>query len=168
MAVKCTENFSDIVAVWPILRGRVDYAIPFNVRRRTYSLADLGVTDIAELKNSAPCLSISPDFDGDDCIEIEERACSVKSASQTSVAGRSYDVTLSLKISEKSAESANIADDLSAEAHDFLILVADGTYIILRNADNGYKCSVTETFAAQYELAITVTMETYNGLVRIE
>lgn len=165
--MKCTESYSDIMAVWPILKGRVDYQVPFNVRKRTYTLAELGITDVATLKGGSSCLSISPDFDGADCVEIEERACSVKSVSQTSVAGRSYDVTLSLKISEKSTESANIADDLSAEAHDFLILVADGTYLILRGADNGYKCSVTETFAAQYELAITVTMETYNGLVRI-
>jgi hypothetical protein len=168
MSIVCKETWSDIVAVYPFAMGGIDYAVPFNVRKRNYTLADLGVsTSLPVHLANRPCLTISPDFDGSDCIELAEGQTTIKSTSKENVAGRFYDILFSLIISEKSEKSVIMADDLSSKAHDFIVLLGDGNYVLLRCDENAYKTSIEETYSLYYELKITANMETYNGVIRI-
>lgn len=165
MTIICKEYFSDIVAVWPLSAGTINYAIPFNVRKRAYSVSDLGVTSIESIIADKDFYSVSADYDN--AVEIAERECVVKSTSKKGIAGRSHDVVLSLIINEKSTKSANIADALDSTPHDFLILLGDGSYLLVRVSDNAYKCAIDETYSSMYEMRININMETYNGIIRI-
>lgn len=168
MSIICKEFWSDIVAVYPFAMGELDYAVPFNVRKRNYTLADLGIDiSLPTYLANRPCLTISPEFDGSDSIELAEGQTNIKSTSKENVAGRFYDVLFSLIISEKSEKSVVMADELSSEAHDFIVLLGDGSYVLLRCDENAYKTSIEETYSLSYELKITVNMETYNGVIRI-
>ena len=165
--VTCKEAFVDIVAVWPFAEGEIDFKVPFNVRTRSVSASDLGVTSVSDLLKDRPYYSVGENYDDADCIEIEERKCTLKSTTKYTSAGRAFDVSLVLIISEKSEKSVIMADELSSKAHDFIVLLGDGNYVLLRCDENAYKTSIEETYSLYYELKITANMETYNGVIRI-
>lgn len=164
--MNCKETFSDIVAVWPLPVGSVNYAIPFNVRKRIYDLADMGWTDLSIL-DTLPHYSIGESYTGVDVVELEERESTLKSTTRATRGGRVHDVVLALIISEKSDKAINLSETLDAARHDFLIQIADGSYLLIRTQENAYKSESSEEYAAEYRLRHTITVENYNGIIRI-
>lgn len=165
--ITCKESFSDIVMVWPFAVGDISYKVPFNVRNRNISASDMGVSALSELTKGKTYYSVGENYEDSDCIELEERKCTLKSTTKYSSAGRAFDVVLTLIISEKSDVSATMMDEMEAERHDFIVQCADGTQLLIRSAEMGYKCVVEEEFAENYQQKITITLENYNGIQRI-
>jgi len=165
--VTCKEAFVDIVAVWPFAAGEIDFKVPFNVRTRSVSSSDLGVTSVSDLLKDRPYYSVGENYDDANCIEIEERKCTLKSTTKYTSAGRAFDVSLVLIISEKSKVSANMMDKVESTRHDFIVRCADGEQLLVRSAEMAYKCVAEEEFAEGYQQKLTLTMENYNGIQRI-
>ena len=165
--VTCRESFQDIVAVWPLAEGTIQYKVPFNVRIRSVTPQDLGVTDMADLTKNRPYYSIGENYEDGDCIELEERKSVLKSATKYSSAGRSFDVSLLLIINEKSTTSVSMMDTLESTRHDFIVQCADGEMLLVRSAEMAYKCVTEEEFYETYQQKITITMENYNGIQRV-
>ena len=61
--VTCKEAFVDIVAVWPFAEGEIDFKVPFNVRTRSVSASDLGVTSVSDLLKDRPYYSVGENYD---------------------------------------------------------------------------------------------------------
>lgn len=165
--MECRESFSDIVAVYPFATGEIKYTIPFNVKKRYYTLTDLGVDELSDLLDNRIYYSIGESYSNQNTIEIEERQISLKSVSKKNINGRLYDVTLTLIIKDKKDISANFMDEIDGERHDFICLLADGSYLLVRTSELCYDCKTEEEFSAEYELKQTISMETYNGIIRI-
>lgn len=165
--MECRELFSDIVAVWPFAVGEINYKVPFNVRSRNVAVTDLGVSVMFDLLNGRPYYSVGENYNDTDCIELEERKCTLKSTTKYTSAGRAFDVNLVLIISEKSNLSATMMDKVEATRHDFIVQCADGEQLLVRSAEMGYKCVAEEDFAEIYQQKLTITMENYNGIQRI-
>lgn len=165
--VTCKETFVDIVMVWPFAEGEIEYLIPFNVRSRSVKASELGVTSIADLTKGRPYYSVGENYEDTDCIELEERKCTLKSTTKYTSAGRAFDVSLVLIINEKSVVSAAMMDKVETSRHDFIVQCADGEQLLVRSAEMGYKCVAEEEFAESYQQKLTVTMENYNGIQRI-
>ena len=90
-----------------------------------------------------------------------------KNATKYTSAGRAFDVSLVLIISEKSKVSANMMDKVESTRHDFIVRCADGEQLLVRSAEMAYKCVAEEEFAEGYQQKLTLTMENYNGIQRI-
>lgn len=165
--IQCKESFFDIVAVWPLAAGSISYTVPFNVRSRTITPAELGATDMETFLKDEKHYSVGENYDESDVVEIEERKCSVKSTTKYTSAGRAFDVSLVLIISEKSTLSVQMMDEIEASAHDFIIQCVDGELLLVRSADNAYKCVAEEEVAEGYQQKLTLTLENYNGIQRI-
>lgn len=153
--------------VWPFAEGEINYLIPFNVRSRSVKASELGVTSIADLTKGRPYYSVGENYEDTDCIELEERKCTLKSTTKYTSAGRAFDVSLVLIINEKSVVSAAMMDKVETSRHDFIVQCADGEQLLVRSAEMGYKCVAEEEFAESYQQKLTVTMENYNGIQRI-
>lgn len=153
--------------VWPFAEGEIEYLIPFNVRSRSVKASELGVTSIADLTKGRPYYSVGENYEDTDCIELEERKCTLKSTTKYTSAGRAFDVSLVLIINEKSVVSAAMMDKVETSRHDFIVQCADGEQLLVRSAEMGYKCVAEEEFAESYQQKLTVTMENYNGIQRI-
>lgn len=168
MSLICKETFSDIVAVYPVQAGKISYTVPFNVRMRTYSLSQLGVSSIESLiEKSVSYYSIGDDYTSPTVIELEERKSTLKSVTKETAGGRVYDVTLTLIINENSDKSANLMDGLMASRHDFIVQLANGDYLILRTGECGYLCKGEENFAESYQQKLTIAIQNLNGIQRI-
>lgn len=168
--MNCKETFSDIVAVWPFPKGRIPYTIPFNVRKRTYTLSDIGFDSLDGfeiLLGSVDYYAISDRYSATEMVEIEEEQNSVRSTTKQSRAGRYHEVTLSLIISEKTDKAIELAEELERELHDFIIQVSDGSYLLLRAVDGAYQCNSEEGYESDYELQHRITMENINGIIRL-
>lgn len=165
--VTCKETFVDIVMVWPFAEGEINYQVPFNVRGRSVKVSELGVTSITDLTNDRPYYSVGENYEEADCIELEERKCTLKSTTKYTSAGRAFDVSLVLIISEKSVVSATMMDKVEATRHDFIVQCADGEQLLVRSAEMGYKCVAEEEFSESYQQKLTITLENYNGIQRI-
>lgn len=153
--------------VWPFAEGEINYLIPFNVRSRSVKASELGVTSITDLTKGRPYYSVGENYEDTDCIELEERKCTLKSTTKYTSAGRAFDVSLVLIINEKSVVSAAMMDKVETSRHDFIVQCADGEQLLVRSAEMGYKCVAEEEFAESYQQKLTVTMENYNGIQRI-
>lgn len=165
--VTCKEAFVDIVMVWPFAVGEIDYKVPFNVRGRSVKVSELGVSSIADLTKGRTYYSVGENYEETDCIELEERKCTLKSTTKYTSAGRAFDVSLVLIINEKSEISAAMMDKVETFRHDFIVQCADGEQLLVRSAEMGYKCVAEEEFAESYQQKLTITMENYNGIQRI-
>lgn len=165
--MECRESFSDIVAVYPFKAGEINYSIPFNVRKRYYSLTDLGVSELADLLKNKIYYSIGESYADQNTIEIEERMTSLKSVSKKTINGRMFDVTLTLIIRDKKQVSDFLMDEVDEERHDFICALADGSYVLVRTSDMGYECKTEEEYSDEYELKQIVSMATYNGIIRL-
>jgi hypothetical protein len=75
---------------------------------------------------------------------------------------------LVLIISEKRDISANMMDSIEANRHDFIVRCVDGEHLLVRSAEMAYKCVAEEEFAEGYQQKLTLTMENYNGIQRID
>lgn len=153
--------------VWPFAEGEIEYQVPFNVRSRSVKASELGVTSITDLTKGRPYYSVGENYEDTDCIELEERKCTLKSTTKYTSAGRAFDVSLVLIINEKSVVSAAMMDKVETSRHDFIVQCADGEQLLVRSAEMGYKCVAEEEFAESYQQKLTVTMENYNGIQRI-
>lgn len=168
MSLTCKETFSDIVAVYPIEAEEMAYTVPFNVRTRTYTLAQMGVADMDTLlAKSDYRYSIGEDYTSDTTIEIEERKSTLKSATKETSAGRVYDVTLTLIINENSTKSANFMDSITNKRHDFVVQIANGELLLIRTGECAYTCKAEENFAESYQQKLTISVQNLNGIQRI-
>ena len=75
----------------------------------------------------------------------------MKSTTKYTSAGRAFDVSLVLIISEKSKVSANMMDKVESTRHDFIVRCADGEQLLVRSAEMAYKCVAEEEFAEGLE-----------------
>lgn len=168
MSLICKETFSDIVAVYPIGADVIGYTVPFNVRMRTYTLAQLGVTGIDELTAKANgYYSIGEEYAVGNVVELEERESSLKSVTKETTAARMYEVTLTLIINENSDKSANLMDRLIAQRHDMVVQLANGEYLLVRTGECAYLCKGEENFAKNYQQKLTISVQNINGIQRI-
>lgn len=165
--VSCNETFSDIVAVWPFAVGEIPYSIPFNVRRRFYGAQELGISDISDFCKGRFHYSIGEDYANDQTVELKEQKTVLKSVSDDKTPGRSFDVNLTLIINDNNDLSAKMMDEMVSSPHDFILLLADGTYLLIRTLEYGYSCRSEETFSEDYEQKLTVSLKTYNGIIRM-
>ena len=166
--VTCKEAFVDIVAVWPFAAGEINYQVPFNVRSRKVTAAELGVTSLDDLLKDRNYYSVGENYEDVNCVEMEERKCTLKSPTKYTSAGRAFDVSLVMIISEKSEISANMMDSIEANRHDFIVRCVDGEHLLVRSAEMAYKCVAEVEFAEGYQQKLTLTMENYNGIQRID
>ena len=164
--IKCNETFSDIVEVWPFAEGKIAYTVPFNVRSRTLKLADLGVESLEQLLLDKSFYTIGDVGEDSLGVEMEERQTNLKSTTKFSSGGRSFDISLTLIINEKSIKSANMMDELESTRHDFLLKCADGDYLFVRSAEMSYRCIVEEEIADSYQQKLSISFENYNGIQR--
>ena len=164
--IKCNETFSDIVEVWPFAEGKIAYTVPFNVRSRTLKLADLGVESLEQLLLDKSFYTIGDVGEDSLGVEMEERQTNLKSTTKFSSGGRSFDISLTLIINEKSIKSANMMDELESTRHDFLLKCADGDYLFVRSAEMSYRCIVEEEIADSYQQKLSISCENYNGIQR--
>lgn len=163
----CLESYVDIVAVWPFGKDEINYSVPFNVRKRFITPAEMGAESLSALIDGRSSYSVGEDYSDATTVELEERKSTLKSTGKTSAAGRAYDVVLTLIINEKSTKSANLMDDLEGARHDFIVQLADGENLLIRSAENAYRCVAEEDFKESYQQKITITLENYNGIQRI-
>lgn len=164
----CKETYSDIVQVWPFKAGEILYATPFNVRRRIVPISELGVLNLKSLLEGRPSYSVGESYSDANCVEMEERKCVLKSATKFSSVGRTFEVSLSLIINEKSTLSANMMDEIESESHDFIVMCVDGDYLLVRSLEMSYRCTAEEEIAENYQQKLTIKLENYNGIQRIE
>lgn len=164
--IKCNETFSDIVEVWPFAEGKIAYTVPFNVRSRTLKLADFGVESLEQLLLDKSFYTIGDVGEDSLGVEMEERQTNLKSTTKFSSGGRSFDISLTLIINEKSIKSANMMDELESTRHDFLLKCADGDYLFVRSAEMSYRCIVEEEIADSYQQKLSISFENYNGIQR--
>lgn len=165
--VTCIESFSDIVAVWPFMEGGISYAFPFNVRKKTVTLSELGKDTVENLTAGKTCLSTGQTYGDTVSVSLEDGESSVRSTTKTGIAGRYHEVVLSLVISDNSEESVAMAEELEGHSHDFVIQTSGGEYLLLRGGGQYYKCSVEEEYSESYKLKVTLTLSCYNGIQRI-
>lgn len=164
--MNCKETFSDIVAAWAFPAGAISYTIPFNVRKRIYTLSDLGWTDTSIL-NGMPHYSVGEDYAGAGVVELAEQESILRSTTVQTAAGRAHDVSLSLIINENSEKAKELGEQLERERHDFIVQIADGSYLLVRTADNAYQCQTDEEFAIDYRLKHTINIQNLNGIIRL-
>ena len=70
--VTCIESFSDIVAVWPFMEGGISYAFPFNVRKKTVTLSELGKDTVENLTAGKTCLSTGQTYGDTVSVSLED------------------------------------------------------------------------------------------------
>ena len=168
--MNCKETFSDIVAVWPLPKGTIPYAIPFNVRRREYTLADMGYSSLSAFESvlaSVDYYAVSERSGGAEWVEIEEMQSTVRSTTKQTVAGRYHEIALSLIINEKTDKAIEMAEQLESETHDFVIQISDGSLLLLRTVDDVYQCKTSEEYASDYALKHSIRIENVNGIIRL-
>lgn len=163
----CAESFSDIVAVWPFMEGGISYTFPFNARKKTVTLSELGKDTMENLTAGKICLMTGQVYGDAVFVSLEDGESSVRSVTKTGIAGRYHEVVLSLVISDNSEESVTMAEELEGYPHDFVIQASGGEYLLLRGGGQYYKCSVEEEYSESRKLKVTLTLSCYNGIQRI-
>lgn len=162
------EAYVDVISVWPLEIGSVTYQIPFNVRKRTLSLSDMGANSISELLAGREYYSVCP-TDDPLCVELDEESEQlVKSVTKKSVSGVYYEVSMSLVISAKSDKSIRLSDKMERIAHDFIFLLSDGSYHLVRASVYGVQCVSEESYQTDYKQKLSVSISCYNGIQLVE
>ena len=164
--MNCKETFSDIVAVWPFPAGKIDYDIPFNVRRRSMSKSALSLTDDSFL-NTMVHYSVSESYCSGSVIELEENESTLRFTTKQGVGGRYHEVSLSLIISEESELSERMTEQLESVRHDFIIKDAEGTLLLVRTTDDAYECVSDVERTPEYRLRHNIKIDNYNGIIRL-
>lgn len=164
--MNCKETISDIVAVWPFPKGAISYDVPFNVRKRNYLSSELRLADSSVL-DSMIHYSIGEDYTGVGVVELAEQESTLRSTTIQTKAGRAFDVTLLLIISENSEQAKELGEQLEHKCHDFVVKIADGSFLLVRAEEYAYDCQTDEEFNVDYMLRHTIKIQNINGIIRL-
>lgn len=140
-----SELVSDIVRIYPFKFGEIKYTVPFNVRKETVTVVELGVTGMNELLEGRVCYSTSIVLGkNDELLSIDlDLGATYEDSTETSVIGISHKVVLDFKVLDPLIRCIQPLTDLElAPAQDFILMTSDDQYLLIRCSEYAYKCTV--------------------------
>ncbi|MDD3037906.1 hypothetical protein [Bacteroides sp.] len=140
-----SELFADIVRIYPFKFGEIKHVVPFNVRKETVTVAELGVTEMNKLLEGRQCYSTSILLgENDKLMSIDlDAGATYEDSTETSVIGISHKVVLDFKVLDPLIRCIQPLTDLElATAQDFIIMTSDDQYLLIRCPEYAYKCTV--------------------------
>lgn len=159
-----SELFSDIVRIYPFKFGEIKYTVPFNVRKETVTVAELGATRMSELLEGKLCYSTSIILgENDKLLSIDlDSGAMYEDSTETSVIGISHKVVLDFKVVDPLVRCIQPLTDLElAPAQDFIIMTSDDQYLLIRCPEYAYKCTVKKSLELKQ---VSIEIKNINGV----
>lgn len=160
-----TEQNFDIVAVYPFPFGELNHQVPFNVRKKTTTLAEIGLSSLSGLAARKRFITYTDSGgqpDGKDFL-IEEKG-TVKATAKKTISGYTYSVNLQLKSTYHVVEQSEYLFSLIEQEHDLLLEASDGKYYFIRCPEYAYNFLPEENISDSYTTTLTFDINNINGI----
>jgi len=157
-----TEQYFDIVAVYPFPFGELNHQVPFNVRKKTTTLFEIGLPSLAGRKRFITYTDSEELSDEKDFL-IDEKG-TVKATPQKTIAGYTYAVNLQFKTMQNAVEQSEYLDDLIITDHDLLLEASDGKFYFVRCPEHAYRFTPEENITDSYTTTLTFDINNINGI----
>lgn len=157
------ELYLDIIQIYPFVSGELKHTIPFNVRKETVSVSELGVVDIATLLKGRTLFSAFDVYDdAGELLSCEiDSGVTVESVSDRTVSGISFKTTIVFNVPDGIIRSKSYTDKLQESTHEFILVSSEEEYMLLRCTDFAYKCTEKSTTESKQ---VTIEINNVNGI----
>lgn len=165
----CLEILDEIIEIYPIPGGTVDFSVPFNVRSSSVSAklhSDSKAVNLAWLRTQAGMVveAVSGDNAHTRTLIIENKP-SVKGSPKASVAGRYYQMSVSAKTLMRTDDvMAMVSAVQEAEYFDTFIVDAAENIYLIRGCYPATQIEVTQVLPLYKETEVSISVECVNGL----
>ncbi|MBR1377983.1 MAG: hypothetical protein IJ557_02510 [Bacteroidaceae bacterium] len=168
----CNEKFlADVVRVYPLSAGQIDFALPETVRNNTVTLADLGFANLAALEQFlvGKTRFTTVDADNETMPMPLDESPDIKVDTVVERMGHVYDISIGLRTLQFTSAEKAVVKQMERSGHDYILERIDGSYSLVRNFTPAQLVTHTEIEReGEHYADISIKMRNVTGIQDIE
>ena len=131
----CDIRYTDLIRIWLIKDGEIDYLLPWNARKSNISLLDMRLTDLPAFLRRKHFSSVGDEY-GFGIIEFDAGGASLVSTTNKDTVGVYESCTVTIPVVGTQSIDGDFFDyDFR---HDIIAQREDGSYLLIRSTFSPY------------------------------